>query len=260
MHRFLLTAACLAAAPAAAVTVTFEDLSPAIAYGGPGGGNYEDGRNLAGSFRSGPLDFPNTFTDFGGGFSGWSGWAHSTTSDTTTPGFDNQFSAWPGSGAGGSATYAIAFENATIAIPSGQRVDSLSLANSSYAALSMRDGDSFAKQFGGPTGDDPDFFQVTISGFRNGAGLGDVTVDLADFRFADNAQDFILAQWLDVDLSPLAAADELALSFASSDVGSFGINTPTYVAVDNIVLSPVPEPSGLALAALGGLALLRRRR
>jgi hypothetical protein len=33
-----------------------------------------------------------------------------------------------------------------------------------YAALSMRDGDGFAKQFGGASGDDPDYFLLTITG------------------------------------------------------------------------------------------------
>jgi hypothetical protein len=90
-----------------------------------------------------------------------------------------------------------------------------------------------------------------------------VSVALADFRFADNRQDFILDQWQTVDLSPLAGARSVGLTFESTDVGDFGFNTPTYLAMDNIRLSAVPEPSGRGLiagVAIGMLGLIRRRR
>ena len=122
----------------------------------------------------------------------------------------------------------------------------------------MLNGDQFAKQFGGPTGDDPDFFSVTLTGVDGGgAETGAVTFFLADYRFADNSLDYVVNDWQKVDLTPLGAARSIGLSFASSDVGQFGINTPTYVALDDLTL--VPEPASLALLAVGGL-LLRRRR
>lgn len=253
--RHLLSGALLACPAAHGVTVTFENLSPTIPH--TNGGSYEDGANLSGSFSSGPLTLPNAYDS---GF--WSGWSYSTITDNTTPGFTNQFSAFPGSGSGGSSTYVVGYGygGPTIPIPAGYMISSVDVANTTYAALSMRDGDMFAKKFGGAGGDDPDFFRLTFTGYAGGGAIGSVTVDLADFTFADNSLDYILDGWLQVDLSPLAAAEELELSFASSDIGTFGINTPLYVAMDNVVLAPVPEPAAGMLAALGALAVLRRRR
>jgi hypothetical protein len=46
-------------------------------------------------------------------------------------------------------------------------------------------------------------------------------------------------------------------------VGEYGINTPTYVALDNLTLAAVPEPGTAALLACGvlaGLAVRQARR
>ena len=110
--------------------------------------------------------------------------------------------------------------------------------NTTYAALSMRDGDAFAKKFGGESGDDRDFFLLTIEGRDDeGDSVGSVEYYLADFRFDDNSRDYIVDQWTMVDVSSLAGATQLEFSLSSSDVGQFGMNTPAYFAVDHIVLS-----------------------
>ena len=66
---------------------------------------------------------------------------------------------------------------------------------------------------------------------------------MADYRFSDNAQDYIIDEWTYIDLSQLGDADSLVFSLSSSDNGQFGMNTPAYFCVDNIVtldaLSPV---------------------
>ena len=112
----------------------------------------------------------------------------------------------------------------------------------------MRDGDDFAKQFGGAGGDDPDFFSVTFTGWDDinlgGSSIGSVEFFLADYRFADNNLDYIVDQWMEVNLNSLSSARSIEISFDSSDVGMFGTNTPLYVAVDNVTYSAasVPEP------------------
>lgn len=213
-----------------------------------------------------PDYFTNTgFTSKGVGFTGsaFAGWVYSDVSDTVTPGFGNQFAAFPGGGFGGSGNYGVGFgDGSFINLPVGQTPASVYLTNTTFAGLSMRDGDAFAKAFGGVTGDDPDFFAVTLTGYAGVNGGGGVTgtaveFALADFRFADNSSDFIVDAWTPVDLSGLGAARSIGLTFASSDVGAFGINTPTYVALDNLEL--VPEPAGLLVAACAGLVMLRRR-
>ncbi len=57
--------------------------------------SYWNGSDGSGSFSTGPARFHN---DFNTDFFSWSGWAHSNTSDVSTPGFTNQYSAITGMG------------------------------------------------------------------------------------------------------------------------------------------------------------------
>jgi len=195
--------------------------------------------------------FENTYFP---SFDSFSGFVASTTTDTTTPGFINQFSNITGSGANGSAGFGLAFGSGRIVLPSLQIVLGAEFTNTTFAALSMLNGDAFAKTFGGLTGDDPDFFRLLIEGIDDfGGSTGIVELMLADYRFAENGLDFVLDQWIFQDLTSLGLVKEIHFSFESSDVGAFGINTPLYFAIDNLVTIPEPGPSllfGLGLAAL----------
>ncbi len=203
--------------------------------------SFLNGSDLSGGFATNGVFLPNSFDTT---FSSWSGWSISRTTDTTTPGFMNQYSAITGSGFSGSANYAVSFgsqniiELDTAASPSPKVVDGAYITNSTYAYLSMRDGDSFAKQFGGASGDDPDFFLLSIKGYANGDPVAEsVDFYLADYRFADSTEDFIVDEWTFVDLSSLGAIDSLGFSFTSTDTGMFGINTPLYFCLDNLQIS-----------------------
>lgn len=216
------------------------------------------------------FEFNNNYTQ--GNFDSWSGWSWSNVADSTTAGFGNQYAASPGGGSNGAGgfddngTYAMSFGNgAYFNVNPGLTLSSMDVTNGTYGYLSMLNGDQFAKQFGGASGNDPDLFQVTFTAFDatggaagSGSALGSVTVDLADYRFADNSQDYILNTWRTVDLSSLAGAHSVGLTYSSTDVGTFGINTPLYVAVDN--LNFVPEPSSLSACLALSLGLLRFRR
>lgn len=192
----------------------------------------------AGAFISGGLVLPNSYNE---SFDSFSDWAISAGTDTETPGFLNQYSAIAGTGADASSIYAVAYAfsgtqiNFTPEIQ-GSVINGLMVTNTTYAYLSMTDGDSFAKKFGGETGDDPDFFLLTIKGYRDGA-LTDESVEfyLADYRFEDNEMDYIVDEWTMVDLTSLGAVDSLSLELTSSDVGDFGMNTPAYIAIDNVM-------------------------
>jgi hypothetical protein len=117
----------------------------------------------------------------------------------------------------------------------------------------MQNGDQLAREGGGRSGNDPDFFELTIRGYDSLGGVGNVTgevkVMLADYRSANNLDDYILNRWLQVDLTALSEARSVKLAYASSDVGQFGINTPLYVAMDNLTFTAVPEPTSFALSA-----------
>lgn len=199
------------------------------------------------AFASGDVLLPNYWDPT---FQYWEGWAISAVTDNKTPGFQNQYSAIPGQGAAGSNHYAVGyvFGEGVIALtgPSaGQPVLGLWVTNSTYAYYSMRDGDAFAKKFGGPSGQDPDFFRVTFRARHAGvAGTDSVNVYLADFRPSNSALDTILDGWHWVDLSVLGPADSIVLTLESSDVGSFGMNTPAYVCIDRVTTAG--ETSSLA--------------
>ncbi len=251
---------------AIAAVIDFGDVPltspPTQFYTGPGGGVFYNGSDQAGGFQSGGATWKNSFTDFGGGFTAWSGFAYSTTTDTTTPGYLNQYSAYPGNGAG-DAVYAVGYAAlgaAEVFLPSeGQTPVSVKIANTTYAALSMLQGDAFAKKFGGVSGDDPDIFRLTITGRRGEETVGQVQFFLADYRPVDNAQDKIVTGWETVDLSSLGSGiTSLRFTLDSTDNGPFGMNTPGYFALDDLVV--VPEPSWLGvLAALAGYLYLRRK-
>lgn len=194
-----------------------------------------------GAFADGNIRLPNEYDEV---FMSWSGWAISTVSDTLTPGFTNQYSAIPGEGVNGSQHYAVStvgFDfSGSVAIPAGEAaggvVEGMYVTNSTYAYLSMRDGDSFAKKFGGETGDDPDYFLLSIRKFLNGQLSEDsIAFYLADYRFEDNSQDYIVDEWTWLDLSELGNADSLLFKLYSSDVGAFGMNTPAFFCVDDLI-------------------------
>ena len=102
------------------------------------------------------------------------------------------------------------------------------IANTTFAYNSMKSGDAFAKKFGGASGNDADSFVLKISAFHKGQFLFSKRVILADFRFADNAKDYILDSWAIVDLSmpqnEVGPRDSFVFELMSSDNGQFGMN------------------------------------
>ena len=178
--------------------------------------SFLNGVDQSGGFQSGQHFFPNVYsTDFGGYWK--SGWALSTMQDSITSGPGNQYSAKPSSGALGSTTYAVGQQGTIIYYNDSdfwQQPLSIWVTNSTYAYNSMRDGDMFAKKFGGPTGDDPDFFLLQIFKYKNGVlGPEHLEVYLADYRSNDQEEDYILDEWVEVDLSSLGPADSLLFFF-----------------------------------------------
>jgi hypothetical protein len=238
----------------AAYEVDFEDL-------GLGSESHWNGQDESGSFQSGPVFFENVYTT---AWDSWHGFAASTHTDTTTPGFGNQYSAYPGTGASGSTSYGLfydnSFEDARLILPESEVTEGMQITNTTYAALSMLNGDAFAKQFGGPSGDDPDWFKLTIHGYDDvGATTGSLDFYLADYRFSDNALDYLIDQWTWVDLTSLGDVKELGFALDSSDYTGGFMNTPAYFALDG--LRVVPEPGTALLLGLGllGLGLHGRR-
>ncbi len=244
----------LGAGGALAEVVNFEDLPL-------GPNSYWNGSDGTGGFVSGGVSFANTFTDWGGGWTSWTGWAYSNMTDSTTPGIGSQYSAFPGGGHAGSSNYAVYYdgfwdaEPTLTGIPAGTLLGAY-FTNTTYTALAMQEGDSFSKKF-----EDGDWFDLTVTGLDSGGSeTGNVVFPLADFRDDNN---YIVDDWTWVDLSGLGNATELQFTLNSSDVGDSGMNTPAYFAMDNLTLGVIPEPSTLLLLVCGGAAgaaVLGRRR
>ncbi|MBK6835167.1 MAG: DUF4465 domain-containing protein [Bacteroidetes bacterium] len=195
-------------------------------------------------FESGQIIFNHDWT-----YSPWgdywsNGFSYSNMTDSVTSGFGNQYSAKAAKGHNGSANYIVG-QSASIVkfyiVGWDFYSQGVYVTNATYTYNSMRDGDMFGKKFGGPSGNDPDWFKLNIRRYYNGILQNDsIEFYLADFRFSDNSQDYIVKTWEYVDLSTFTGfADSLQFSVSSSDVGAFGMNTPAYFCLDDLVISPI---------------------
>jgi hypothetical protein len=196
--------------------------------------SFWNGSDQSGSFKSSDITFYNSYiTDW----ASWSGFAYSNMTDVTTVGYGNQYSAITGHGYYGSTNYAVCYPapTAIAEFKTTTKVSGFYATNSTYAYLSMKNGDMFAKKFGGASGNDPDFFRLMIEALDDQSKPVDtVYFYLADFRNADNLEDYILNKWTWVDLSALKEAKKLRFSLSSSD-NSFGyMNTPGYFCLENL--------------------------
>jgi len=97
----------------------------------------------------------------------------------------------------------------------------------------------FSRRFGGISGDDPDYFLLTIKKYHNGELSTDsINFYLADYRFEDNSMDYIIDEWTYIDLTSLGVADSLSFALSSTDNDpTFGMNTPAYFCMDNFITS-----------------------
>jgi hypothetical protein len=197
-----------------------------------------NGKNANGGFESGDVILSN---DYNPQFDAWTGFAISSETNKLTGGFNNQYASIAGSGAGGSQNYAVAYAFDPIIIhlagtEKGRTLKSCSITNNTFAYYSMLNGDQFSKKFGGANGDEPDFFKITVRAFLGGQLTTDsLEIYLADYRSQEDSFDYILDEWTDFDLSSLGLADSLQIALSSSDVGGFGMNTPAYFCIDNII-------------------------
>ncbi|MDR0955031.1 MAG: DUF4465 domain-containing protein [Rikenellaceae bacterium] len=228
-------------------TLTFEEV-PAEYLAGP----TAYGENLYSTYTEGTpyTGYSDTRTGLGweineafGSRDFWNGGvAVSRWNDRSTTGTGNQCSVYAEGGAGGSLTFAVATgmlndyggDYARIAFggQTEELIESFQVSNATYPALSMIEGDAFAKQF---TYEDADWLKLVITGY-NAAGTATGTVDyyLADFRSATAPG--VVEGWKQVNLSSLGKVNRLEFSFESSDTGLYGVNTPTYFCFDDLVI------------------------
>jgi len=199
--------------------------------------SYWNGSDKTGEFNSSGIKFQNNFD---ASYSSWGGFGYSQKADISTSGVGNQYSVYDaGNGTNKFAIYYAPYTgDAFASFPLGAEymISSVSVCNSTYTALCMKNGDTgFSKKFGGTTGNDKDWFKMTIIGF-NVAGDSVKSVDfyLADYSSDDNLKDYIINKWTTVDLRPLGKINKMTFRFTSTDNGAWGMNTPAYACLDNI--------------------------
>lgn len=198
-----------------------------------------NGSDLSGGFSSGYAIFSNTYDTT---YYSWGGFAYSSKTDTITSGWGNMYSSISGSG-NNSSTYAVAYVSAysgstnikLTSLSEGKQVGGFYVNNNTYAYLSMINGDAYSKKFGGISGNDQDWFMLTVTGYLQGILTDTVNFFLADYRFADNSQDYIIKNWTTVNLLKLGNVDSLSFALSSSDNGTYGMNTPSYFCMDDLL-------------------------
>lgn len=212
-------------------TSTFESL-PLDASG------YWEGADETGGFTDGDAYFENTYViDETWGNYWSSGFAYSNVKNNTTAGYRNMYAAYPKAGVGKSEKYAIGTSGAGVELTGsakGKNVTGFYVANTTYAYLSMLNGDQFATKFGGADGNTPDWLLLTITGFLNDVKSTEkIQVYLADFRFTDNSKDYILDTWRWIDTRKLGGVDRLEFEMSASNGSGYDMTTPAYFALDH---------------------------
>ena len=209
-----------------------------------GAESFDNGVNASGYFMFNDVYLSNNYDTT---WSSWTGFSISNMTDTTTAGWGNQYSSFPGHGSNNSNQYGVLYDSGVLYFsPSESRVfDSIKITNTTYAAISMRDGDAYGKKFGSPTNasgaidgtNGEDFFKVWIicEGLAGNNDKDSVEFYLADYRFVDSTLDYIVDKWTNIDLTGLGFhVNKISFRFESSDMSAGYINTPTYFAIDDV--------------------------
>lgn len=167
----------------------------------------------------------------------------------------------------GSGQFAVGYNaGSTIDLPSGYRPTSVYATNVATTAWLLANPDP--NMIATPLLTDGQRFRVIFTGWSGaaatGTALGSVTLDLGLFSGGSRT---VVTDWTLVDLTNLGAASSISLGFTSYDVlewdGETYISTPTYVALDNLTLAPVPEPATWTLLIGAAVVIgcrLRARR
>ena len=205
---------------------SFEDLTLAKADTFWTGASNPDG--LFTSFVSGTYRFVNT-SGWGGTY--WAGFAYTNTTATDAASWNTTN---VGTGIDGSQNYGVAYysswdfptgitverTNTTDAKP----VSGMYVTNTAQVIDVLNNGNAFARKF-----EQGDWFKLTVTA-DNGNSLD---FYLADFRSSDATEHYIVDSWEWLDLSPLGDVKTVSFTMSSSDVGAYGVNTPTYFAFDD---------------------------
>ena len=178
------------------------------------------------------VSFTHYFSEwgFGGGFT------YTNCTDVTTPGYTN-LSAITGKGKNGSVYLTSNASSFTVAQitnlqPEKYQFKGAWVTNTTYGYLAIKDGNDGAglvTKF-----DEGDWFKLTAVGHASdGTETGSVDFYLADFR---DGKSTVVNTWEWFDWSALANAAYITFELESTDMGDYGMNTPSYFCLDGVTL------------------------
>ena len=234
MYRIVLIVVTTVVCSSYADVATFEDINLPVQ-------SYWNGSDGSGAFSSGGISFSNSYIS---DWFYWDGFSYSDINDTLTAGVDGQYNSIAGTGQGGTSNYAICYIGfmgilPEVTLSSEGIVYGLYVTNNNFAYYDI------AEKFGGDSGNDKDWFKLTITGKdKDGVQKGTVEFYLADYSFDDNNLDYIVDTWEYIDLTLLGKVKTLEFNLSSSDTGMFGMNTPGYFALDTILYQSQPPVAG----------------
>lgn len=218
---------------------TFED----VALNSQGIWQGEEGEN---EMFSGGWLFTNYYSSYF-----WGGFTASNHTDLNQSGLNAQYTSAAGTGYDGSAQYAVAYTYGSqtdvyASDGSAHTVTGCYVTNNLWAYQNMLYGDATATAFGGPSGNDPDWFKLTATG-KNASGqtVGTAEFYLADYRFSNNNEDYVLNTWEWFDLSVLGEVATISFSLSSSKNDSYGMVTPAYFCMDDFNGVAPELPNGI---------------
>ena len=208
---------------------TFDD----ITLGSNGYWTGEEGEN---EMFSGGWIFTNYYSQ---AYSFWGGFTASNHTDLTQTGMGAQYTAITAGGYDGSTQYGVAYTmgaqtDVYASDGTAHTITGCYVTNNLWAYQSITEGDYSSTPFGGTTGNDPDWFKLTATG-KNATGQTVGTLDfyLADYRFANNEEDYVIDTWEWFDLSPLGPVHTISFSLSSTKSNAYGMLTPAYFCIDD---------------------------
>ena len=177
----------------------------------------------------------------------WGGFTASNRTDLNQSGMNAQYTAAAGCGYDGSTQYAVAYTmgvQTDVYAADGQlhTVTGCYVTNNLWTYQDILQGGYGELPYGGSTGNDPDWFKVTATG-KNASGQTVGTLDfyLADYRFSNNEEDYVLNTWEWFDLSPLGDVATISFSLSSSRGSGYNMITPAYFCMDNFNGGAAPD-------------------
>lgn len=183
----------------------------------------------------------------------WYGYTLSSETSSEFGGLSDQFRSAPG-GAFSGSSFAVGYpQGLSVEVtndPEGDVIPGFYVANSAYALSSMTFGDGYARKFA-----EGDWFRLTARAKCADGSTKTKDFYLADLRDASEAERYILSTWEWMDLRSLGKVKSVTFTFDSSDKGSMGVNTPTYLCLDDFGSMPRMETYAVGIPAGGSVDL-----